>query len=190
MFAADGADGRVIEVRQRRTGELTSADIASLWALFGVSWTEEGDEFTDEDFEHACGGVHFTIESEGVILSHASVVPRELHANGHRLATGYVEAVATLPDHREHRFGTAVMQHAGKHIDQTYELGALGTALHSFYERLGWVTWRGPSSVRSDDGLVPTPGEDGYIMVRLTPKSPPLDLTAPISCDPRSGDVW
>ena len=61
-----------------------------------------------------------------------------------------------------------------------------------FYERLGWRTWLGPSSVRSPDGERRTPDEDGYILVLTTPSTPlePLDLTLPIRCDWRVGDVW
>jgi hypothetical protein len=38
--------------------------------------------------------------------------------------------------------------------------------------------------------LVRTAEEDGNVLVRLTPTSPELDLSAPISCDWRPGDVW
>jgi aminoglycoside 2'-N-acetyltransferase I len=40
------------------------------------------------------------------------------------------------------------------------------------------------------DGPLRTPNEDGYVMVLPTPASPPLDLTAAISCEWRPGDVW
>ena len=66
----------------------------------------------------------------------------------------------------------------------------LGTGRHRFYERLGWQTWRGPTSVRAPEGMQRTPDEDGYILVLTTPSSPPLDPAAPISCDWRVGDVW
>jgi aminoglycoside 2'-N-acetyltransferase I len=71
-----------------------------------------------------------------------------------------------------------------------FELGALGTGVHAFYERLGWITWRGPASVRTETGIIRTPDEDGYILVLPTPTSPPLDPTVPISCEWRAGDVW
>jgi aminoglycoside 2'-N-acetyltransferase I len=38
--------------------------------------------------------------------------------------------------------------------------------------------------------VIGTPEEDGAVMVRMTPTTPELDLTAPISCDWRPGDVW
>jgi aminoglycoside 2'-N-acetyltransferase I len=75
-------------------------------------------------------------------------------------------------------------------VDEGFALGGLCTGLPAFYERLGWMRWTGPTSVRTEAGERPTPGEDGLVMVRLTPASPGLDPSAPISCDWRPGDVW
>lgn len=158
-----------------------------LWAAFA---DDPHGGFTEDDWQHALGGVHFVLERNGEVLCHASVVPRELHVGGRPLRTGYVEAVATLPTRHGTGLGTLVMRAVGSHIAQTYELGALGTGSHGFYERLDWQTWRGPSSVRTSEGDRPTPDEDGYIMVLATPTSPALDLTSPISCERRPGDVW
>lgn len=177
-------------VRRVSSEELTRREVESLRALFDAAWTEPTDRFTDEDLDHSFGGVHFMVEADGVVVAHASVIERSLHTGGHRLATGYVEAVATLPSHRRRGHASTIMKEAGEHIDRTFRLGALGTGLHAFYERLGWVVWRGPTSVRTDRGIVPTPEDDGDILVRITPTSPDLDLTAPISCDWRPGDVW
>jgi len=180
----------MIRVRERSTDQLTPADLRSLRDLFDAAWTEEGDAFTDDDFEHTCGGTHFTVEIGEVVVSHASVVERVLETAGQRLRTGYAEGVATLPGHRRRGHASAIMERVGEHIDRTFDLGALGTGLHAFYERLGWAVWEGSTAVRTDGGIVPTPEEDGFIMVRLTPRSPSLDLSAPISCEWRSGDVW
>ncbi len=152
-----------------------------------------GDEhggFDDDDWEHALGGVHFLAVAGGSIVCHASVVERELHVAGRALLTGYVEAVATEPRLQGRGHGTAVIREVNEHLRDAYQLGALGTGSHGFYERLGWETWRGPSSVRAADGDRRTPGEDGYIMVLRVPSTPALDLNAPISCEWRPGDVW
>jgi aminoglycoside 2'-N-acetyltransferase I len=177
-------------VRRLPSEELSAGQVASLHALFEAAWSDPGDAFTEEDFDHAFGGMHLLVEEAGAIVSHASVVERELHTGGHRLATGYVEGVATMPTHRRRGYASAIMREAGEHIDRSFQLGALGTDLFAFYGRLGWVVWKGPTYVRTERGLVATPDEDGYVMVRLTPASPPLDLSAPISCDWRPGDDW
>jgi aminoglycoside 2'-N-acetyltransferase I len=106
------------------------------------------------------------------------------------LRTGYVEAVAPAPPWQRHGLGTLVMERINEIIREKFQLGALGTGEHAFYERLGWRTWQGSSSVRELGGPTPTPGDDGYVMVLDTPTSPNLDLTAPISCEWRPGDVW
>ena len=84
------------------------------------------------------------------------------------------------------------MRDVDAYLDDHYALGLLGTGSHHFYERLGWQTWRGPSSVRGKkEGETPTPDDDGYLMALRTGSSPPdLDPDAPISCDWRPGEVW
>lgn len=177
-------------VRRRASDELSSEKVAALLELFRAAWGDNSEEFTDEDWDHAQGGVHFILEEEGAIVAHASVVERELQTSGHHLATGYVEAVATRPVHQRRGYGSALMREVDEHIDQTFELGALDTGSSAFYERQGWMVWKGPTFVRTDSGLLRTAGEDGQVLVRLTPTSPELDLSAPISCDWRPGDVW
>lgn len=176
--------------RRRASDALSSEEVAVLRGLFRAAWGDNSDEFTDEDWVHAVGGVHFILEEGGAVVAHASVVERELHTSGHRLATGYVEAVATWPIHQRRGYGSALMREVGEYIDQAFRLGALDTGSSAFYERLGWVVWKGPTFVRTDSGLTRTGEEDGQVLVRLTPTSPELDLSAPISCDWRPGDVW
>ncbi len=146
--------------------------------------------FTEDDWQHSLGGAHFVLDLDGAIVSHASIVERELHVAGRPTRTGYVEAVATAPQHQRRGYGSAVMRQVNAHIVGSFELGALGTGSQPFYERLGWLVWRGPSYVRTAGGLQRTPDEDGYILVLPTPSLVALDLTAPISCEWRAVDVW
>ena len=71
-----------------------------------------------------------------------------------------------------------------------YELGALGTGRHHFYERLGWETWRGQAFVRGPGGPERTPEDEGYILVLRTPRRRRSSSTDDISCEWRPGDVW
>ncbi|CAN5589345.1 aminoglycoside N-acetyltransferase AAC(2')-Ic [soil metagenome] len=170
---------------------LSDPEIAHLRGLLEAAFSGDPDDaFRDVDWEHAIGGTHVLLELDGAIVAHASVVEREIHVAGRPLRTGYVEAVATAQDRQRTGLGTLVMEEVGALLRAEYELGALGTGEHGFYERLGWRTWNGPTSVRTPDGEVQTPDEDGYIMVLETPATPPLDPTAPISCDWRTGDAW
>ena len=52
------------------------------------------------------------------------------------------------------------------------------------------MPWLGETYVRTGDRLTRTPDEDDSLYVRLTPSSPGLDLSKPISCDWRPGDAW
>jgi aminoglycoside 2'-N-acetyltransferase I len=148
------------------------------------------ERFSDDDWQHALGGTHFVLDVEDEIVAHAAVVQRELHVDGRPIRTGYVEAVATAPAHQRKGYGSALMHPVSALIRERFELGALGTGEHAFYERLGWETWRGPSFVRTPSGPQRTADDDGYILILRTPTSPPLRLTAPISCELRPGDVW
>jgi aminoglycoside 2'-N-acetyltransferase I len=177
-------------VRRVPSADLTTDEIGAIRHLLWNAFPVGGDGFTEDDWQHALGGTHFVLELDRRIVSHASVVERELHIGDRPVRTGYVEAVATDPAEQGRGLGTRVMEDVTGHIRAEFELGALGTGAHRFYERLGWRTWRGPSSVRTDRGAVPTPDEDGYILVLTTPTSPPLDFSASISCDWRPGDAW
>ncbi|MEX1169529.1 MAG: GNAT family N-acetyltransferase [Chloroflexota bacterium] len=178
-------------VRRLATIELTPADVSAIRALLEDAFGPDEDErFTDDDWDHAVGGVHFMLDVDGETVAHASVVERSLQIAGRPVRTGYVEAVAVAPDHQRAGYGSMLMTGVTSWIAARFELGALGTGRHPFYERLGWQTWHGPSSVRAPEGTRRTPDEDGYILVLSTPTSPPFDLTDPISCDWRTGDVW
>ena len=174
-------------MRIARTNELDDRTLRAIRALLDAAF--EG-RLSDEDWDHALGGVHFVVEDGDEILAHASVVPRSLETSGRIWRTGYVEAVATRPDVQHRGHGTAVMRAAGEHIRQTYELGSLSTGEDDFYERLGWQHWRGDTGVRTRDGLELTPWENGTVMVLLTQASADIDLSATISCEWRPGDVW
>ncbi len=179
-----------IRVRRMSTDEISTEQVEGLRALFDAAWSEKDSEFSDQDWEHSIGGSHFIVEGGGIILSHASVVRRELHTNDRHLETGYVEAVATWPHHQRRGFATAIMLEVGSYIDKTFQLGALDTGSPSFYERLGWAVWRGPTFVRTDAGLLRSREEDGNVLVLVTPTSGDLDLASSISCDWRNGDAW
>jgi aminoglycoside 2'-N-acetyltransferase I len=178
-------------LRRVPTDGLTAPEVAAIRALMLAAFgTGEDEGFGDDDWEHAIGGLHFMLELPGDVIAHASVVERELRVSGRSLRTGYVEAVATAPERQGAGFGSLVMADVTSYIHERFELGALGTGRHHFYQRLGWQTWTGPSFVRTEEGERRTPDDDGYILVLLTPSTPALDLAAPISCEWRPGDVW
>jgi aminoglycoside 2'-N-acetyltransferase I len=139
-------------------------------------------------FETFAGGVHVLGRLRGQLVSHAMWIPRWLQPQGYPpLKTAYVELVATHPDYRHCGYATKIMERVAAEIADE-ELGALSPAAHSLYERLGWSYWRGPLFVRTDRGSLPTP--DDQVMVLSLPRTPPLDLQAPLSIEWRPGEIW
>jgi aminoglycoside 2'-N-acetyltransferase I len=121
------------------------------------------------------------------LVSHACWVVRWLQPGDiGPLRTAYVEAVATVPDQQGRGFGSAVMRKLAGEI-AGFELGGLSTGRHSFYERLGWERWRGALAIRTDDGLMPT-SRDSAMVLRL-PRTPELDLGAPMTAEWRPGGL-
>jgi aminoglycoside 2'-N-acetyltransferase I len=179
-----------MRVRSVSSQELTGREIEQIRELLTVAFDSQDDGFADSDWEHAVGGRHFLLEIDGALHAHAAVVPRELDVDGRRLRTGYVEAVAVAPPQQRKGRGAQIMHAVNAYINESYELGALSTGRSAFYERLGWQVWKGPTFVRTAHGLERTAEDDGDILVLPTASSPPLDLSAPISCEWRPGDVW
>lgn len=175
-------------VRAVPTDRLTDGELVALHGLVAAAFRDDG--FSEQDWRHALGGVHLLLELGPEIFAHAAVVERELHVAGRPLRTGYVEAVATAPARQRRGHGSMLLRAVTRHIRDRFELGALSTGSPAFYERLGWQRWRGPTFARTPAGAVRTADEDDGILVLLTPRTPPIDLTAPISCDWRPGDVW
>lgn len=181
---------RVTRLRQMTSSDLGPDEVRAIRAILDEAFGTGEDAFAEDDWTHALGGRHFVLDVGGRIATHASVVPRTIHIGDRPVRTGYVEAVATSPQHQGQRLGTMVMTAVGAYLREAFELGALGTGRHHFYERLGWERWAGPAFVRAPEGPRRTPDEEGFILVLRTPTSPRFDLTEAISCEPRVGDDW
>jgi aminoglycoside 2'-N-acetyltransferase I len=173
-------------IRIVTSDRLSERDEAMLWELCKQGWAD----FSQLEWDHMVPGLHVLLEEDRAIVSHAAVVERALHVGAVPVRTGFVENVVTRADRRGRGYATSVMRAVDDHVVANYELGALDTGVHGFYERLGWERWRGPTLVRTADGPRRTPEEDDAVMVLRTPTTPPIDITEPISCDWRPGDAW
>lgn len=175
------------DLRIAATDDLSPRDLVLVRALVDGAF---GTRFTDHDWEHALGGTHVLLQADGVPLAHASVVARTLVAADRTLRTGYVEAVATQAVCRRNGYATEVMGAVNDVIGRTFDLGSLATGAGSFYERLGWEKWQGPTFVLSAAGRRRTPEDDDGIYVLRTAATADLDLTLPLACEDRVGDAW
>jgi aminoglycoside 2'-N-acetyltransferase I len=122
------------------------------------------------------------------LVSHALWITRWLQIGaGPLLRTAYVEGVATHPECRNRGYATAVLRWIADQISD-YDVAALSPGTYALYERLGWILWQGPTFVRVAGMMASTPGEE--VMVLRLPKTPPFDLSSPISIEQREGEIW
>lgn len=136
------------------------------------------------------GGWHFLAYSEQELVSHAVVTTRWLQPGGHPLLrTAYIDAVSTLPAYQGQGYGSAVMRQIARAIDGEYIIACLETDKPGFYERLGWQEWRGPLAGRSETGLIPTPDQQGIMILRLS-QTPELDLKSMLTIECQTGRIW
>ena len=147
-------------------------------------------DFTENDWEHALGGMHALIWRHGAIIAHAAVVQRRLLYRGNALRCGYVEGVAVREDCRGQGLVHALLDGVEQVVRGAYQVGALSSSVRArrVYAARGWLPWRGPTSVLAPTGPVRTPDDDGTIFV--LPVGISLDTSADLMCDWRTGDVW
>lgn len=148
------------------------------------------DDMTDQDWEHALGGMHALVWEGAAIVGHASLIQRRLLHHGRALRTGYLEAMAVRADRRRRGHGAAMMAALELIAHRAYDVAALGATdeAASFYASRGWRPWPGPLSALTPAGIRPTPEEAGGVFV--LPLGAPLDLAGELTCDWRDGDVW
>ena len=170
------------------TAELGTARQAAIRVLMEEAF--DGD-FSDEDWDHALGGWHVLVSSDGGdLVAHAAVVPRRLDVADRPFLSGYVEAVGTAPAAQGTGVGSVAMEAIGELLPRHFELGALATGRWSFYERLGWERWRGPTFARDGVEVIRTEEDDDAVMVLRFGPSAGIDLTAALTCEARAGDDW
>ncbi|BBZ46247.1 GNAT family N-acetyltransferase [Mycobacterium parmense] len=154
-----------------------------------VTGAFDGD-FTDDDWEHALGGMHALIWRHGAIIAHAAVVQRRLVYRGTALRCGYVEAFAVREDCRGQGRAHALLDGVEQVIRGAYQVGAASStaAAQRVYTGRGWLPWHGPTGVLAPTGPARTADDDDSVVV--FPVTTPLDTSAELYCDWRAGDVW
>jgi aminoglycoside 2'-N-acetyltransferase I len=169
------------------TDGLDAATLAAGRALCDLAFDGA---FDDTDWSHSLGGVHALVHEDGRLVGHAALVPRTLWHDGRALRAGYVEGVAVDPASQGRGHGRALMRALEAELRAGYELGALSAtdAGAPLYARCGWRRWEGPTSVRTPDGVVRTPDDDGAVWVLEV--AAPLAPGGELTCDWRDGDVW
>jgi hypothetical protein len=171
-------------IQRLSSSDLSIPVAAQLRALCDAAYQENlGPYF------HAIGpGEHLLRWLDGELASHLMWVTRWLQpGDGPPLKTAYVELVATAPWLQRQGHATALLRHFPSQVLE-FDLAALSPATERLYARLGWQFWRGPLMARSTEGVVPTPEEQ--VMILTLPRTPHLNLDAPLSVEWRPGEVW
>jgi aminoglycoside 2'-N-acetyltransferase I len=173
-----------------RTAHTSEVDEATRAAARALLYDAFPGEMTEDDWEHCLGGIHALAYEDGELVGHAAVVQRRLLYAGRALRTGYVEGVAVRAGQRRRGHGAALITALEPFIRGGYDLGALGATDEGsrLYAAHGWRRWEGPLSSLTLEGLRRRPEQDGDIWVLET--GVPLDVTWPLACDWRDGDLW
>ena len=134
-------------------------------------------------------GQHLVRRRGGQLVSHVMWVQRWVQVGeGPLLRTAYVELVGTHPDFRAQGLARELMTELIERV-QGFELAALAPEATRLYEHLGWVPWRGPLFARRGEELVPA-DSDEVVLIHPLPRTPVLDLDAPLSVEWRSGELF
>jgi aminoglycoside 2'-N-acetyltransferase I len=178
---------RMAELQTAHTAELSAEELQAIRVLLDEAF--DGD-VTDDDHEHALGGMHALVWESRELIGHGSVVMRRLLHGGRALRTGYVEGVAVRGDRRRRGHGAAVMTVLERVIRGAYEIGALGATDEAadFYASRGWRLWTGTASVIAPGGIERTEEDEDCIFV--LPVSAELTQNGDLACDWRGGDLW
>ena len=166
--------------------DLSPGTTASLRKLLDLAF--EGD-FSEEDWEHALGGVHFIGFLGETIIAHGAIVPRSMAINGERVTVGYVEAIAVLPMHWHKGYGTLLMEQITQFCLLNYELSMLSTDEQTFYLQLGWHQFLGESFVNNANIEERSEEEDAGLMFLNSKEFEGREIQR-VVCDSRVGDSW
>jgi aminoglycoside 2'-N-acetyltransferase I len=180
----EGNAGDDLTIERVATSALSVEARAALLALCDAAYGEPMARYLDD----VGPGEHLLGWRDGRLVSHLMWVTRELQPAGMApLRTAYVELVATGPESQGRGYATQLLE-AFPPLVGDYQLAALSPATDGLYRRLGWRFWRGPLTIRTDAGLVPTPDEQ--IMILRLARTPLLDDTVALSAEWRPGEVW
>jgi len=178
----------LITITSTQTEDLNSATRAEIIQVCVAAHQEE--DFKNLFTYVPAGGWHFMAYHAGQLVSHAVVTTRWLQVESQPLLkTAYIDAVATLPEYQGQGYGSALMRQLANDIEREYVIACLETERESFYQRLGWQTWRGPLAGRSEQGLIQTPDQRGIMVLEL-PQTPLLDLDSALSIECQADRIW
>jgi len=156
-----------MEIRKLAAQErLKLADVLDDWRL-AEGWTA-GDRFRAQvEFDPAWSDENVIVAVEGGrILGAVSLVPRKLRVLGHSIPTGGLSNLYCLPDVRRRGVATDLIERAAATLRQRgFELAIVfpgaPPATSEFFEKRGFVGWRGQQSILRVDPAASLRGSAG-----------------------------
>lgn len=170
----------------RRDHELDAAHLAAIRTLLDEAFEHE---FSDEDSDHANGGIRVIAVDGDQIVGHAAVISRTITIAGTSYTVGYVEGVAVIPHRQGQGIGAEMMRRITALCSDTYQISMLSTGEHDFYAKFGWQRVLGQSYVDDHGTITRTAEEDEGLMI-YTQLTHLNQLGVAFVCDWRTGDVW
>ncbi|MFW5867024.1 MAG: GNAT family N-acetyltransferase [Armatimonadota bacterium] len=102
------------------------------------------------------------------LVGHAGILPRSIRWRGQTFEAGLIGGVCAREDRRGEGIGTLAMQDAAERMCELgLDFGVLWTGSHDFYERLGWRTAAGITTMGIQEAA-DEPVEVGYEIMRLS----------------------
>jgi aminoglycoside 2'-N-acetyltransferase I len=147
------------------------------------------DEFSDEDNDHAAGGVRVIAMDGAQIVGHAALVARSITIAGTLHTVGYVEGVAVLPSYQGQGIGAQIIRQITDMAQRDFDIAMLSTGEIDFYAKFGWQRFVGQSFVDDHGTIVRTADGDEGLML-LTSLHHLNQPGVAWVCDWRTGDVW
>ena len=166
--------------------QLTATQHHAIRALLNAAFA---DEFSDEDNDHAAGGVRVIAMDGDQIVGHAALVARTITIAGTPHTVGYVEGVAVWPSYQGQGIGAQIMRQITDMAQRDFDIAMLSTGEIDFYAKFGWQRFVGQSFVDDHGMIVRTADEDEGLMVYTTRPQINQPGVAWV-CDWRTGDVW
>ncbi len=166
--------------------QLTATQHHAIRALLDEAFA---DEFSDEDNDHASGGVRVIAMDGALIVGHAVLVARTITIAGTACTVGYVEGVAVVPARQGQGIGAQIMRQITDMAQRDFDIAMLSTGKFDFYAKFGWQRFAGESFVDDHGTIIRTAAEDEGLML-LTPLSHLNQPGVQWVCDWRTGEVW
>ena len=109
--------------------ELSATHHRAIRALLDAAFA--GD-LSDDDADHAAGGLRVLVSAGERIIGHAALIARQMTIDGRAMTVGYIEGVAVIPDMQGKGVGRALMERTTALAKEHFPVAMRSTGEHVF----------------------------------------------------------